>query len=258
MADLEAAQTVTERADTLGRLSEEPGRVTRRSFTDAMRQANAEVAAWMRAAGMDVRQDNIGNLIGRYEANRPDAKTLILGSHLDTVRDAGKYDGPLGILVALASIERLHRLGARLPFAIEVICFADEEGVRFGSAYLGSKVVAGTFPRAYLDLRDADGITVAEAVRAWGGDPDALESERFQPGDLLGYCEVHIEQGPVLEAHDLPVGVVTGIAGQSRLSVGFEGMAGHAGTVPMELRRDALCAAAEFVVGVERLARDEL
>jgi len=257
MPDLEAAHLVMARADALARLSEEQGRLARRSYTDAMHRANAEVAEWMRAAGMDVLRDCAGNLVGRYAANRPGTRTLILGSHLDTVRDAGKYDGPLGILVALAAVEHLNRHGRRLPFAVEIICFADEEGVRFGSAYLGSKVVAGTFDRAYLDLRDSDGISVAEAMRAFGGDPDKLEVGRRRPDALLGYCEVHIEQGPVLEANDLPVGVVAAIAGQSRISVTFEGAAGHAGTVPMDLRRDALCAAAEFVLAVEALARSE-
>ncbi len=257
MPDLEAAQLAMARADALARLSEEQGRLTRRSYTDVMRRANAEVAGWMRTAGMDVLQDSAGNLVGRYATSRPGTKALILGSHLDTVRDAGKYDGPLGILVALAVVDQLNRLRRRLPFAVEIICFADEEGVRFGSAYLGSKVVAGTFDRSYLELRDADGISVAEALCAFGGDPDRLEMDRRRPEELLGYCEVHIEQGPVLEAHDLPVGVVAAIAGQSRTSVAFEGVAGHAGTVPMDLRRDALCAAAEFVLAVEALARRE-
>ncbi|MDP8910105.1 MAG: allantoate amidohydrolase [Chloroflexota bacterium] len=257
MQDLEVAHVAMARADALAGLSEEQGRLTRRSYTDAMRHANAEVAPWMRAAGMDVLQDAAGNLVGRYAASHPGTKTLILGSHLDTVRDAGKYDGPLGILVALAAVDHLNRLGRRLPFAVEIICFADEEGVRFGSAYLGSTVVAGTFDRSYLDLRDDDGISLAEALRTFGGDPDTLEAAARRPEELVGYCEVHIEQGPVLEAHDLPVGVVSGIAGQSRIGVALTGAAGHAGTVPMDLRRDALCAAAEFVLAVEALARRE-
>ena len=248
------ARRVMERIEALARWSEEEGILVRRSYSDAIRRANAEVAAWMRGAGMAVRQDHAGNLIGRYEGDRAPAKTLLLGSHLDTVRDAGNYDGPLGVLIALACVERLHDRSQRLPFGIEVLCFADEEGLRFGSSYLGSKAVAGAFDQAYLSLADAAGVTLAEAMRAFGGDPEALAASRREPADLLGYCEVHIEQGPLLEQHDLPVGVVTAIAGQSRINVSFEGEAGHAGTVPMRLRRDALCAAAEFVLAVEALA----
>lgn len=251
------AHRAMERCDILASYSEEPGRLTRRFATPAMRQASAQVAEWMRAAGMEVRQDQIGNLVGRYAADRPGARTLLLGSHLDSVVDAGKYDGPLGVLVALACVELLHDRGQRLPFAIEILAFADEEGVRYHTAYLGSQVIAGRFDPALLARVDADGITMAEAIRAFGGDPERLAGDARPGDDLLGYCEVHIEQGPVLEAEDLPVGVVTVIAGQSRLDVGFNGMAGHAGTVPMALRRDALCAAAEFVLATEALARQD-
>jgi allantoate deiminase len=252
-----SARTIMERCDILGGFSEEPGRLTRRFATPAMRQANEAVAAWMRAAGMSVRQDPIGNLIGRYEASSADAKTLLLGSHLDSVRDAGKYDGPLGVLTALACVERLHERRQRLPFAIEVLCFADEEGLRYHTAYLGSKVVAGTFDPNALRLVDSDGMPMAEAIRAFGGDPDNLQGAKRRSDDLLGYCEVHIEQGPVLESLHLPVGVVSTIAGQNRISVSFVGEAGHAGTVPMSMRHDALCAAAEFVLAVETLARNQ-
>jgi allantoate deiminase len=257
MIDDTYARMVMQRCEALAGFSEEPGRLTRRFATDALRLAGQAVADWMRAAGMAARQDQVGNLIGRYEADRVDAKTILLGSHLDSVRDAGKYDGPLGVLVALACIERLHQRGRRLPFAIEVLGFADEEGVRYHTAYLGSKVVAGTFDPAYLGRADAGGITMAEAIRAFGGDPDRLADAKRSADDLLGYCEVHIEQGPVLEARDLPIGVVTAIAGQSRCALSFAGAAGHAGTVPMELRQDALCAAAEFVLATEELARAE-
>jgi allantoate deiminase len=247
---------VLARCDQLATYSEEPDRLTRRYATPPMRQANEAVADWMRAAGMATRQDAIGNLIGRYEAEMPTAPTLLLGSHLDTVRDAGKYDGPLGVLVALASVERLHAQRRRLPFAIEVLAFADEEGLRCHTAYLGSSAVAGTFEPAWLALSDGDGVPLADAMRAFGGDPDAIASARWSGGDLLGYCEVHIEQGPILERENLPVGLVTGIQGQSRLSLTFTGEAGHAGTVPMALRRDALSAAAELVLVVERFARE--
>lgn len=204
---------------------------------------------------MITRRDNLGNRIGRYEATQPGAKTLLLGSHVDSVRDAGKYDGPLGVLVALAAVEQLHASGVRLPFAIEVVAFADEEGLRFGSSYLCSKAIAGTFEPAMLRLVDASGITVADAIRAFGGDPDAIAQDAYDAATLLGYCEVHIEQGPLLESLDLPVGIVTAIQDQDRTTVSFSGEAGHAGTVPMNLRHDALCAAAEFVLAVESLGR---
>jgi allantoate deiminase len=255
MAEESYAHTVMQRCDVRAGLSEEPDRLTRRFATLALRQANEAVAGWMRSAGMVVRQDHIGNLIGRYAADRADAKTVLLGSHLDSVRDAGKYDGPLGVLVALACVQRLHDYGARLPFAIEALAFADEEGLRYHTSYLGSQVVAGRFDSRNLALLDADGISMADAIRSFGGDPDGLAGDRRRADDLLGYCEVHIEQGPVLEAENLPVGVVAAIAGQSRFSVGFAGEAGHAGTVPMELRHDALAAAAELVLAVEALAR---
>lgn len=244
------AQLVLRRLDELARLSEEPGRLTRTYGSPAMRRANALVAHWMRAAGMSTRTDAIGNLIGHYPAGQPRAKMLLLGSHLDTVRDAGKFDGPLGVLAAIACVEQLHRAKRRLPFAIEVVAFADEEGVRFQSTYLGSRALTGALGQGDLRRTDARGVSLAEAIRQFGGNPNALASAKCDPTRLLGYAEVHIEQGPVLEEHDLPVGVVTGIVGQSRLRVEFTGIAGHAGTVPMHLRRDALVGAAEFVASV--------
>ncbi len=249
----DAATTVMERCDLLANISEEPGLLVRPYGSQAMREANNIVAGWMRGAGMAVRQDKIGNLIGRYKGTGE--RTLVLGSHLDTVRDAGKYDGILGVMVAIACVQQLHNRGERLPFSIEVVAFADEEGLRFGTTFLGSSVYAGAFDKDRLKLEDHDGVTLAQAVRTFGGDPDALENDGRGSEDLLGYCEVHIEQGPVLEKKDLPVGVVTAINGQSRVKAGFVGKAGHAGTVPMEGRRDALCAAAEFVLEVEAAAK---
>src|SRR5947209_20507065 len=169
---IEASANITmERCDILGSLSEESDCLTRPFASNAMRKANEAVATWMRAAGMTVQQDNIGNIIGRYEANRTDAKTLLLGSHLDSVRDAGKYDGPLGVMIALACVERLHARQERLPFAIEVLAFADEEGLRYKNAYLGSKFMTGSLDPGTLHLTDLEGITMAEAIRSFGGDP---------------------------------------------------------------------------------------
>lgn len=249
------AATVMQRCDALAEISEEPGLLVRPYGSDVMRRVNETVEGWMREAGMDVRTDAIGNLIGRYGGTGEG--TFILGSHLDTVRDAGKYDGPLGVLTALACVERLHDRGERLPFAVEVAAFADEEGLRFGTAYLGSSHFAGAFDEDLLELEDRDGTTLTEAARNFGGDPEALSGAGSAPEDAIGYCEVHIEQGPVLEGENLPVGVVSAITGLSRITVGFSGVAGHAGTVPMAGRRDALCAAAEFVLEAEAAARGE-
>jgi allantoate deiminase len=255
----DAARLVMERCDTLAHYSEEVDCLTRRFATPALRQANDMLATWMSAAGMSVHYDAIGNVIGRYEARQPGAKTLLLGSHLDTVQNAGRYDGILGVMVALICVERLHARTERLPFAIEVLAFADEEGLRYYSAYIGSSAITGIFDPEILHLTDTNGITMADAIRASGGDPDprVLCTPRWQTADLLGYCEVHIEQGPVLESRNLPVAVVSGIAGQDRIKLSFTGEAGHAGTVPMALRKDALCAAAEFILAVETLAQSQ-
>lgn len=248
------AQTIMERCDQLGSYSEESGRRTRPYGSAALREVNILVGNWMRQAGMSVQSDAVGNLIGRYEGSDPAARTLLLGSHLDTVRDAGRYDGPLGVLTALACIEQLHKRGERLPFALELLAFADEEGLRYHYTYLGSKVITGQFDKTALELQDTQGITLAEAIRTFGGNPDpaVLCRARWRPDELLGYLELHIEQGPVLEARGLPVGVVSAIAGMSRFLISFAGEAGHAGTVPMEQRHDALCAASAFVLGVEQ------
>ena len=250
----EHARILLERCDVLGSISEEPNRLTRRYGTPAMREVNARVAGWMRDAGMTTRQDAIGNVVGRYEGATSDAPALLLGSHLDTVRDAGKYDGPLGVLAAIALVERLHARGERLPFALEVYGFADEEGLRYHTAYLGSAVVAGVFDAAALAQTDDTGVPLAEALRAFGGNSDHLAASKRQDTDLLGYVEVHIEQGPVLEAKGLPVGIVTAIQGQSRARATFAGVAGHAGTVPMNMRHDALLPACQFALAVEALA----
>ena len=201
-----------------------------------MGRANKLVGAWMREAGLTVREDAAFNLLGRWDSARRGAKTFLLGSHLDTVRDAGKYDGPLGVLTAIAAVQLLRERGVELPFNLEVVGFSDEEGVRYQTTYLGSRALAGT-----LTAADMARIAEKQIVKA-----------RRPRVEFLGYAEVHIEQGPVLEKHNLPVGVVTAIAGQSRVRVEFHGVAGHAGTVPMDLRQDALAGAAELVIAVER------
>ena len=250
------AATVLARADELGAVSEQPDLLFRPYGGAAMQRAEALVGDWMRAAGMAVRRDAIGNLIGRVDGAGP--RTLVLGSHLDTVPDAGRYDGPLGVLVGLACVERLRTKGERLPFAVELVGFADEEGLRYGTTYLGSSAYTGRLAPKLLAVEDAGGVTLAAAVRAHGGDPDALARGQGggAPDAMLAYVEVHIEQGPVLERLELPVGVVTAIAGQSRIGVQLTGEAGHAGTVPMPDRRDALCAAAELILAVEATGRE--
>jgi allantoate deiminase len=249
------ASVVMRRCDLLGSISEEPDQLTRPFASDAMRRAHEQVSAWMREAGMAVSRDNVGNLRGRYEGAAGTNGTLLIGSHLDSVRDAGKYDGPLGVLVGIAAVQSLHDRGMRLPFAIEVVAFADEEGLRYGTTYVGSRALAGTFDNADLDRTDATGVTMADAARAFGGDPQRIADDRWN-GELLGYCEVHIEQGPVLEARGLPVGIVSAIAGQSRFQLAFKGEAAHAGTTPMDRRKDALVAASVFVQAVEGYAAE--
>jgi len=245
------AALLLQRIEALAAISEEPDMLVRRSLTPAMRQAQNLVAGWFQDAGLAVREDALGNLIGRWEGATPNAGVFVLGSHLDTVRDAGKYDGPLGVLTALAVAERLRAADQHLPFALEILAFTDEEGLRFHTSYLGSSAMAGVFQLEWLAVTDAQGISVAEALRAYGGNPAAVGSCARLAEEVRGYCEVHIEQGPVLEACGLPVGVVTGIAGQDRVTVTFLGTPGHAGTVPMALRHDALCAAAEWILAVE-------
>ncbi len=251
---MSAAQVVA-RCRELAAVSEEPGRTTRPFATAAMARANALVGGWMAEAGMDVRLDAAGNLVGRLAGGDPQARTLLLGSHLDSVRDAGAFDGPLGVLVAIACVERLRAAGAALPFAVDVLGFSDEEGLRYGTAYLGSRAVAGDFDPALLELPDADGVALGEALRAFGGAPEELAGAARNGERLLGYCEVHIEQGPVLEDRDVAVGVVGAIAGAVRAELRFDGRAGHAGTVPMDARHDAACAAAEWVLAVEAAGR---
>jgi allantoate deiminase len=252
-----SAAEVVRRCRALAAVSEDEGRLTRRFATPAMARANELVGGWMAETGMEVRVDAAGNLVGRLPGDDPGAGTLLLGSHLDTVRDAGAFDGPLGVLAAVACVERLRADGTRLPFAVDVLGFSDEEGLRYSTAYLGSRAVAGTFDPALLGLVDDDGVALGEALRDFGGAPDALAGAARRGERLLGYCEVHIEQGPVLEGRDVPVGVVSAIVGATRAELEFSGRAGHAGTVPMDLRHDAACAAAEWVLAVEAAARRE-
>jgi allantoate deiminase len=248
---------IVRRIDALAKISETPEHLTRIFLTEQHRAAADLLLSWMREAGMSAHLDAIGNVCGRYEGERPGLPCLMLGSHYDTVRDAGKWDGPLGVITAIACVADLHRRGKRLPFAVEVTGFADEEGVRFASTLLGSRAVAGTFDESVLNARDRAGISMAEALKKFGLDPKHVGAAARIRRELLGYVELHIEQGPVLEQKNLAVGVVTAIAGATRLAVGLTGMAGHAGTVPMALRRDALAGAAECIVAIEEFCRSD-
>ncbi|HEY8333333.1 MAG TPA: hydantoinase/carbamoylase family amidase, partial [Tardiphaga sp.] len=221
------------RINALAAISETPGNLTRIFLTPEHRAAADLIMGWMRDAGMSAHLDAIGNVCGRYEGDRPGLPCLMLGSHYDTVRDAGKWDGPLGLITAISCVADLHRRGRRLPFAIEVTGFADEEGVRFASTLLGSRAIAGTFDESALGSKDKAGVKMREAMTAFGLDPDHVGAAARAPSELLAYVELHIEQGPVLESKNLPVGVVTAISGATRLAVELHGMAGHAGTVPM-------------------------
>jgi len=254
---LPSGARIRDRCATLARCSEDPAALTRVFLSDEHRAANELVLGWMREAGMSARVDEIGNAVGRYEGRTPGLPCLMLGSHLDTVRDAGKYDGMLGVVAAIDCVHALCARDERMPFAIEVIGFADEEGVRFGTAFLGSRAVAGTLDMIVLESSDAGGVSMREALLRFGLDPQRIGRAARRPADVLAYAELHIEQGPVLEAEGLPVGVVTTINGASRFIVDIEGLAGHAGTVPMRRRQDALAAAAECVLAIESRCRSE-
>jgi allantoate deiminase len=247
---LSIAQRVIERCRVLAGFTEEPGFITRTFLSEPMHAVHETVSRWMRDAGCEISIDAVGNLRGCYHAEKSDAPRLIMGSHLDTVPHAGAFDGILGVVLGVALIEMLNR--RRLPFHIEVVGFSEEEGVRFGVPFLGSLAYIG-HAAELLAHRDTNGITVGEAIRAYGLDPDRLADAEVGV-DAMGYVEFHIEQGPVLESLNLPLGIVESIVGQSRWEVVFEGKANHAGTTPMNLRQDALQGAAEWIAAVEREA----
>ncbi|MEP6939413.1 MAG: allantoate amidohydrolase [Rudaea sp.] len=232
--------------------SDEPDALTCTYLRPAHLATAQQIRDFMLAAGLEVDIDAVGNVIGRWRCGDAHAKTLLTGSHYDTVIDAGKYDGRLGILLPIAVAQNLRQAGARLAYDLEIVAFAEEEGVRFKSTFLGSSALAGSFDTAVLDNVDIDGVSMRDAMRSTGHDPDRIPAIARSPDCLAGYVEVHIEQGPVLLDADHALGVVTAIAGSVRSVVTISGQAGHAGTVPMGLRRDAAAAAAEIVLAVER------
>ena len=243
------------RCDLLGvaPYSEAADQLTRRFLTPAHRAALDRLTDWMAAAGMSVRLDAAANLIGRYEGTAPDAPALLIGSHIDSVRNGGRYDGALGVTLGIDCVDALATAGRRMPFAIEVIAFGDEEGSRFPASMTCSRAVAGTANPAVLDMKDAEGVTLADAFAAFGMPSVDLGQAARKPGEVLAFLEPHIEQGPRLEAEDRAIGVVTAIAAQKRLLVRLTGTAGHAGTTPMHLRRDPGPAAAEAILAIERI-----
>lgn len=250
-----AAERVMARADALTAISETADALTRVYLSAQHLQANQLVGEWMRQAGMTVWQDSVGNICGRYEGQQEGAKAVLLGSHLDTVRNAGRYDGMLGVLAAIEVVDSLHQQGLHLAQAIEIVGFGDEEGTRFGITLLGSRGLTGTWPQGWLETCDASGISVAQAMVQAGLDPARVALAARHQDDFSACLELHIEQGPCLEQEGLALGVVEAINGARRLSCRFTGEAGHAGTVPMNHRKDALAAAAEWMVLIENTTR---
>ncbi len=252
----DCASEVIARCQTLARFSEDPGSIRRTFLSPPMRECHREIAAWVAPLGATSRVDAVGNLRMVYPAAEPDAprlQRLLIGSHLDTVPNAGAYDGVLGVVLPIALLGALN--GRKLPFAIEVVGFSEEEGVRFSTPFIGSRALVGSLDEDLLRRKDAQGISIRKAIENFGLNPAEIAQAALQDQDnVLGYVEFHIEQGPVLENVDRPLGVVEAIAGQSRMEFTFVGHANHAGTTPMNLRHDALAAAAEWIGAVERRA----
>lgn len=238
--------------NSLGAISAEPDRLVRLFLTPEHRSAANRVAEWMREAGLTVSEDALGTVRGRLEGQG--AKRLLIGSHIDTVIDAGKYDGPFGVIAGILAADYFR--DKKLPFGIDVLAFGDEEGSRFPATLSSSSACAGIFKPEMLSLADRSGVTLRDAIKAYGGSPDEIPAAAYSRDEAAAYIEVHIEQGPVLETRSKPLGVVTSIIGQTYLNIEFLGEAGHAGTVPMMLRRDALAGAAEAMLLGETLARE--
>lgn len=246
---------ILKQADVLATFTESAPQITRTYLSKEHKQAGEYLIGLMHDAGMNAGFDPLGNIVGRYEAGVPFAPVVMTGSHQDSVRNAGKYDGLFGILSPIACVKELNRQGKRLPYTLEIVGFGDEEGVRFPATLVGSKAMAGKFDPAWLDRADAEGVTMRQAINDFGGDADKwneLDRRSEQHGEVVAFVESHIEQGPVLLNEGLAVGVVTAIAGATRMVLNVTGLAGHAGTVPMGSRQDALAAAAEMILFVER------
>ncbi len=253
--ELRAAK-ILQRINELASISEDEGAVTRTYGTPAFIEGRNKVEQWMKEAGLQTRTDNIGNIRGRLSSKRAGAKTLVIASHIDTIINAGRFDGPMGVLMGLDIVEQIIVSQTALPFHIELIGFCDEEGCRFHTTYLGSKAVAGSFDYTILDTKDVNGIALEDVITGNGGTIKDLQQDAMEKNEWLGYYEIHIEQGPVLYEKNIPVAVVSSIAGQYRAGLVFNGEAGHAGTVPMDMRKDALTCAAEFIVAAEKYGKE--
>jgi allantoate deiminase len=248
----ESAKKVMWQCDQMAEFTAMQGGLLRAYLTPEHTQAHQQLGVWMQRAGLESWQDSVGNQWGRKISENPTLPTLIIGSHSDTVSNAGKYDGNLGVLIGLEALNVLADVD--LPFHVDVVAFADEEGTRFNTTLIGSSSVAGCFQANWLKVKDAQGVTMAEAMKQFGLQANIAGDDARTKKDTLAYLEVHIEQGPVLEERDLAVGVVTGIAGAKRYQFTLKGMAGHAGTVPIDMRQDALCGASEMILAIERYA----
>ena len=253
----ERAAKVQQRIDEISLYSDDPRWLSRTFGSQALKECGNKIASWMQESELDIRIDNIGNVRGKLLSVNPEAKTFVIGSHFDTTVHAGKYDGVLGIIMGLDLIENIRERNISLPFHIEIIAFAEEAGIRFHSGYLGSKVIAGTFKNKFLAIEDDQGNKLSQVLQWLNYDPSSLKDDAIPPEDWLGYFEIHIEQGTTLFEKNIPVGIVNNIIGQKKVEITFTGESGHAGTVPMSLRRDALCAAAKFILGVEKFASKE-
>jgi hydantoinase/carbamoylase family amidase len=253
----ERAAKVQQRIDEISLYSDDPRWLNRTFGSQALKECGDKIASWMHESGLDIRIDNIGNVRGKLVSTNPEAKTFVIASHFDTTVNAGKYDGVLGIIMGLDIIENIRQRNDSLPFHIEIIAFAEESGIRFHSGYLGSKVIAGTFKNKFLVMEDDQGNKLSQVLQSLNYDPIRLKEDAIPAEDWLGYFEIHIEQGPTLFEKNIPVGIVNNIIGQKKIEISFTGESGHAGTVPMSLRRDALCAAAKFILGVEKFASKE-
>jgi len=251
---LDRATRILDRIDILADFSQDKEGLTRTLCSDAAREANQTILSWVEEVGLEGRIDSIGNIRVWSGNIDPDKKTFVIGSHLDTVINAGKFDGPLGFLIGLDLLEQFKDRGPDLAFNLEVVGFSDEEGVRYKASYLGSRVLAGNFSPELMHITDQEGIPLRQALKNFGVDPDTIEQDGIPEERFGGYFEIHMEQGPVLESRGVPIGLVTSIAGQIRAEITFTGKSGHAGTVPSDMRQDALCGGADFITEVENLA----
>lgn len=254
---LERAAKIQQRIDELVSYSDNAHGLTRTFGSKSFIECGHRIASWMQEAGLETRIDNIGNIRGKLNSSYSDAKTFVIGSHFDATFNAGKYDGVLGIIMGLNIIENLREKNILLPFNIEIIAFGEKEGVRFHTGYLGSKALTGNFKNKFLELKDENENKLSQTLQSMNYDILRIKEDAIPPEDWMGYFEIHIEQGPVLFEKNIPVGIVNSITGQKKIEIDFTGESGHAGTEPMKLRKDALCAAAKFISGVEKFASKE-